>query len=429
MAHIEEGSDIKSSGSNVKNIITSKLFNSLTYNDKLKEQIIAGIIHLQDTKKIPNLKAKKENIYENLYCIDGSFANLPGLAEVISLRVGSAVLDTSQLLNIERDRFGTPNPHKIAQLFQNPKNVYLDNAFPSKNSYIFENNRFYSMRESFEMALVDFFSNGLAKEIKDKFFLETKNEFNLSTKDSIIKLPAIENLLQGIREESIVFSTQQEVQKIMLMMESMLSQYMLYQSSIENEKGIIVLDGRLQNEELGKVLRSLNETKIQTVDTMLMGVQKTGRLNLLLSKMHEIIKCEDLGNELKNLKDKYINNESLLFILDNKFKKICGLPDSGNGNYGVDCLYISEGPSRQEFVFTLPIHIFESNKFQGKQTHLFGSLVSLFEFAHTDLYFKNKGVLLTNVLAHSNVSLNIKYTNVITERIESKNQTLIKKKL
>lgn len=433
MPYEQESSDLKSSGSNVKNIISNSLFNSITYKDTIRENIIKGLIHLESLNNIQYINSKKNDIYENLYCVDGSFVNLNKTGpEIISLRVGSAVLDTKELFNIEVDRFGNTNPHKVAKLFQHPGNIFLDNAFPSKNSYIYDsaNKRFLTMRESFEKALFASFEDGLGKVIKDQFFLETFQEIGLTDKNHITEFSVIKELLKGIREESVDFTTQNEVQKLMLMTENILSQYLLYQSANKKEKGLVVLDGRLQNQDIGNYIKMLNESKIQNENTMLIGVQKTGNLNMILSIIHNILKEDDMS-VLSNLKSKYHNGESLLFRVDKKFKQLCGIPEAGIGAYGVDCLYITEAPNRKEFVFTLPTHIFVKNAFQGNRRELFKGLVSVFEYANTNLYFKEKGALLTNILAHQNVSLNIKYTSVLGEEIKEKDikTNTIKKKI
>lgn len=427
MPYENEPSDFKSSGSNVKNIISGSLFNSITYKDNVKANITKGLLHLESARLIQYIKSNKNNIYENLYCVDGSFVNLNKVGpEIISLRVGSAILDTNQLFNIEKDKFGTPNPQHVAKLFQHPGNLFLDNAFPSKNSYIFEQNKFLTMRESFEKALLASFEDGLGKEIKDLFFLETNIELGLTSKNLITDLDVIKKLLQGIRDENVDFTTQNEVQKLMLMMENILSQYLLQQSGDKKEKGLVVLDGRLQNQDIGMYLKKLNESKIQHEDTMLMGVQKTGSLNLILSIIHSVLRDDDVL-PLKNIKTKYLNGESILFVLDKKFKELCGIPESGIGTYGRDCLYITKAPDRKEFVFTVPMHIFNTDKFKGNALGLIEGLISVFEYANTSLYFKEKGALLTNILAHQNVSLNEKYTSVLGNEIkqspEIKNNT------
>lgn len=425
MPYEQEISDLKSSGSNVKNIISNNLFNSIIYKDTIKENVIKGLNYLENSGFIKNVDSQKNDIYESLYCVDGSFVNLnTNGSEIISLRVGSAILDTQDLFNIERDKFGTPNPHHVAKLFQHPGNIFLDNIFPSKNSYIYDNsiNKFLTMRESFEKSLSASFEDGLGKKIKNQFFLETYQEIGLTDKNNITDFHAIRNLLNGIREESVEFTTQNEVQKLMLMTENILSQYLLYQSANNKEKSLIVLDGRLQNQDIGMYIKSLNESKIQNENNMLIGVQKTGNLNLILSIIHMILQDNNISI-LPAIKNKYLKGESLFFILDKKFKEICGVPEGGIGTYGIDCFYISQAPHRKEFVFTLPIHVFSKGKFKGSARELFKGLGSVFEYTNTNLYFKEKGALLTNILAHQNVSLNSKYTSVLGNEIKEKDNT------
>lgn len=418
MPYEEEESSLKASGNFNKIISEDTFFNSLKYNNDLNNKIIHAL--KESKENIFSVPTKKSDIFDKLYCIDGSFLNISkNDGEVIALRVGAAILKTQDLFNIERNSFGTPNPFAVAQIYQNENNLFMNGILPSKNTYFYDNQHFLSMKETFNMSLDNMFEQYLAKNIQQDFFYDLYNH-NLSK--SIIKnlteFKPIKDIIEGIREDSIIFNTQKEVAKIMLITESILSQYLLNKTISDKEHSLIVLDGRLQNEYLGTDLKELNQSKIKNINNVLIGVQKTGRLNILLTYLHQIIKNNDLSlYGLDKLHSNYQSGKSILIILNSKFKSICGLPKSGHGNYGIDCFYITQEPNRKEFVFTLPIHLFEQKSFDTNQ--LFKSLSSVFQYANTDLYILNKGVLISNILAHSNVALNKKYTKILGDKIET----------
>lgn len=63
MPYENEPSDLKSSGSNVENIISGSLFNSIAYKDNIKINIIKGLQHLESKKLIQYSKCDKNNRY------------------------------------------------------------------------------------------------------------------------------------------------------------------------------------------------------------------------------------------------------------------------------------------------------------------------------------------------------------------------------
>lgn len=415
MAHEGESSSLSASGSFTKEILATNKSEELKYNNTLTNQIIEALIYLKQKGGVRPPITQKSSVYEKMYCIDGSLLTIPKEeGELVGLRIGSALLNTKDLFNIEKDRFGTPNPLAVAQLFNNKDSLFINGLLPSKNTYIYENNHFYTLQESFIKSLDNLFDSGLAKTIKDSF----SNDMSKIGHANIIKMSNwnyIDSIVKEIREESIVFSTRHHVKKIMLITESILSQYLLQVNSKKHEDGLIVLDGRLQNQDIGSLLKELNPHKIKSIHNMLVGIQKTGILNQLLSKVHQVIKNEELDYpELTQLKKDYLDGKPVLLILNEKFKEKCGIQRSGIGTYGRDCFYITQAPDRKEFIFTLPDNIFDKNNpISGQSMELLNKLCSVFEYANTNLYIASKGALLTNILAHDNVSLTQDYTEVI----------------
>ena len=426
----QEKSSLSASGNFTKEMLDNNKSKELIYNNTLTNQIIEALLYLKDKKdnSIASVAAKKQRVYKKLYCIDGSLLTIPKEhGELVGLRVGAAIINTNDLFNIEKDNFGVPNPFQVAQIYNNKGNIFINSLLPSKNIYHSNGSHFYSLQESFAMALNDTFNSGIAKEIKEYFSYEL-----LMVKEKAIKeisdWNCFENIIQNIREESIIFSTKKETQQIMLITESILSQYIISKSLDNKENSLIVIDGRLQNEDIGNILKKLNTKKIIHENNMLVGVQKSGILNMLLSKVHEVIKGDALVNtNLNNLKNIYNNGQSILLRLDNQFKEKCGIKTAGKGSYGTDYFYITQEPNRKEFVFTLPDHIFPDKSSPTSTNNkidldmLFDSLCGVFEYANTDLYILSKGALLTNIIAHDNVSLNKKYTSVLNQTNKEEN--------
>lgn len=435
MPHNQEGSDLKSSAHLIQEMQENSFFQSLNYFDNLDSKIKEALLNLIPTGYVTFFKEKelnKEKMYEKLYCVDGSLINLSKEGgELIALRIGAAVLETQDLFSIQRDSFGNTNPFQVAQLFQNENNLFLNAILPSSNIY-HTNGQIYDMKTSFKYAIDNIFEgndNTLGTQLKQYFL----NHFNASNPyiNTFSDLPFITKIIKSIRDENIIFNTQNETKKIMLSLESILAQYLLEQSTKYNEKGLIVLDGRLQNEDIGNDLNILSKNNITSEKNMLIGVQKTGLLNTLLSKIHLFLKnytSDDFNDPLLPYIKEYKNNSSILIIPDNNFKNICGIPISKHGIYGRECLYISKGPDRKEFVFTLPNVVFEKN--MDILEKILFSVCSVLEYANTDLYIANKGVLLANILAHANVSLNKKHTQVLGDvNPTPPNINSIKKKL
>ena len=417
MPHNQEGSDLKSSAHLIQEMQDNSFFQSLNYFDNLDNKIKEALLKLIPMGYVTFLKEKeikKEKMYEKLYCVDGSLINFSKEGgELIALRIGAAVLETKDLFSIQRDSFGNTNPFQVAQLFQNENNLFLNAILPSSNIY-YANGKIYDMKTIFKYAIDNIFEGNdttLGTQLKEYFL----NHFNASNPyiNTFSDLPFITRIITSIRDENIIFNTQNETKKIMLSLESILAQYLLEKSKKYNEKGLIVLDGRLQNEDIGNDLNILSKNNITSEKNMLIGVQKTGILNTLLSKIHLFLKnytSSDLNDPILEYVREYKNSRSILIIPDNKFKNTCGIPTSKHGVYGRECLYISKGPDRKEFVFTLPNIVFEKNM------NIFDTLFpvcSVLEYANTDLYIANKGVLLANILAHANVSLNKKHTQVL----------------
>lgn len=409
MPYSDEESSIVASGNYNQSMLRDKNYNSLSYHDELKQKIYQGLKYLIKQNYMA-FTPNKSDIYKQLHCIDGSLLGIQkDEGELLGLRVGNAIIDTEQLFNIQYNKFGTPNPYHVAQLYSHINNAYINSILPSRHIYNYENGQFNTLKHSFQLALDNTFEQGFAKDVKENYLAELKKNIH----DNFSSIPAIKKIINDIREESIVFSTRSEVQKIMLIIESILAQYQL-SSFTHSQKELIVLDGRLQNEDIGKDLKILTNAKIKNINQMLISVQKTGRLNILLSKIHDLLKYDSFQShtELHYIKKSYDKGDSLIFVLDENFKTICAIPDAGHGAYGIDCLLITATPNRKEFVFNLPQGVF-TQKPRLSVADLLHQLGSVFHYAKTDLYIKNKGVLLTNVLSHAQVSLNKEQTKIL----------------
>lgn len=417
----EESSLIASSNFN-KNLLNEKQFHSnFQFNNKHKNRILSALQYLWDTNKISKkLNTDKNNIYNNLQCIDGSLVNNTDKngGQYINMQFGSAFLDIDKLFSIQQDNKGNVNPYHVAQLFESENNILLGTQFPSKNVYFNNNGQILTLKDSFIQSLNHLFDYS-SNPIISSFIDDLRSFNNFSNINNIIQVENIKRLLNDIREDSIIYTTEKEVQKLMLISETILSQYLLKNSTNNN---LIILDGRLHNQDIGDYIKEINPYRI-TNDSMLIGVQKTGILNIILSEIHTILKDSSYSNKnIKPLFDMYQDGKGIFLILTNEFKLMCGLPDYKIGNYGIECFYITEAPKRQEFVFTLPEHLFKSPD-DPNQKKLIAQITkdtitkvsSVFEYAHTDLYLGNKGVLLANVLAHNNVSLNKQFTNISSE--------------
>lgn len=414
----EESSLIASSNFN-KNLLNKKQFYSnFQFNDKHKNRILFALKHLLDKQKIFNLNTNKNNIYNSLQCIDGSLINNidNNGGQYINMQFGSAFLDIDKLFSIQSDNKGNINPYHVAQLFKNDNNILLGTQFPSKNIYFNNNGQFFTLKDSFIKSLNYLFDKNSNPIIAS--FLEDLKYLNKSINvNNFIQIENIKEILNDIRDDSIIYTTEKEVQKLMLISETILSQYLLKNNNHKND--LIIIDGRLHNHDIGDYIKEINPTRINE-NSMLVGVQKTGILNIVLSEIHNILKENNYNNkDTKPLFDMYNNGDSIFIILTNNFKTICGLPEYTIGNYGTECFYITKAPKRQEFVFTLPEHLFKEsgsiNQRKAKKQFTIESIFkvcSVFEYAHTDLYLGNKGVLLANVLAHNHVSLNKQFTNI-----------------
>lgn len=420
----EESSLIASSNFN-KNLLNEKQFHShFQFNNKHKSRILTALQYLWDSNKISRkLNVEKNNIYNHLQCIDGSLVNNTDNngAQYINMQFGSAFLDIKKLFSIQTDNKGNVNPYHVAQLFGSENNILLGTQFPSKNVYFNNNGQILTLKDSFIESLNHLFDQN-SNPIVSSFL----DDLNILTSSSNLKklheIDSIKKLLNDIREDSIIYTTEKEVQKLMLISETMLSQYLLKHNS--QKQDLIILDGRLHNQDIGDYIKEINPNRINQ-NSMLVGVQKTGILNIILSEIHNILKdvCNS-NSSLKPLFDLYHDGKGIFLILTNEFKIICGLPDYKIGNYGTECFYITEAPKRQEFVFTLPEHLFKTPD-DANQKKLIAEMTkdailkitSVFEYAHTDLYLGNKGVLLANVLAHSHVSLNKQFTNILSNSL------------
>lgn len=133
MAYENEESSLIASSNFNKNLLNEKQFHSnFQFNNKHKNRILSALQYLWDTNKISKkLNTDKNNIYNNLQCIDGSLVNNidKNGAQYINMQFGSAFLDIDKLFSIQKDSKGNVNPYHVAQLFDSENNILLGTQF------------------------------------------------------------------------------------------------------------------------------------------------------------------------------------------------------------------------------------------------------------------------------------------------------------
>lgn len=185
-------------------------------------------------------------------------------------------------------------------------------------------------------------------------------------------------------------------------------------NNLSNSNQIIILDGRLDNMFLSKLFNIyFNRKNIINENNILISVQKTGLLNNITTKIQKIFeenyfiknKDEKFIN-LKNINIEYCYNKPILIKVTEGFREDLGLPKFSKNSYGQEYIYISQ--KKEEFIFSLV-----NNSCDEKTLNkILQNICSLLEYTSTNLYVKNKGVLLSNIIAHNNVALNNRYTNL-----------------
>ena len=139
-----------------------------------------------------------------------------------------------------------------------------------------------------------------------------------------------------------------------------------------------------------------------------MGIQKSGILNHYLSALHQVLKSSATVIHDANLLAKvseFKDGKGFIFPVNPSFKKIAGLKSIKQpGAYGIEILVITPEPKRREFVMTLPA----GKSWSQTSPQMITNFLTQ---TQTDLYYKSKGAIVANILAHENVSLNKKQTN------------------
>lgn len=463
MAYEDEGSSQSASSNWAKNRETDD-FDEFFKKDRqvYETRIIEALEYLADIPPAQlgyrHVMRASESTLKNakssfIYAIDGSnnpFESLNeyGHAIKVGLSIGAAFLDMKDLANPEVNRFGTPNPAYYAKLYGHSKNLFFSGLLPAKNIFFSEaNGSLWSQKKSYLMALNKMLSKeGLPRNIFqhtmeefhqiDEFIAcdypnhicELKNSNKISSClnrgycDTCKKLPIeavqpVMNLTRDIQNDVIHHQALNESQELMLVLENILATYIIKNMN-EHKNLLVILDGRLENNNIGETVNQwLKKNHNQNIT--LIGVQKSGVLNKYLSDVHQVLKnypvtksthLNDVINGLKH------NNfeDALLITLDDKAKKILGIPqDSNRGKYGTECLFLSSGSDKKEFVFTIPSYLLQS--YASEMGNRLSRVLGTIENTHTNLYLKSHGALLPNILAHDNVSLNRKLTNRVEE--------------
>jgi hypothetical protein len=460
MAYEDEGSSQSASSNWAKNRETDD-FDEFFKKDKTvyEQRIIDTLEYLAD---IPSsfkhvIRAGANNVKgitsPFVYAIDGSnnpfeSTNEYGHAIKVGLSIGAAFLDINDLAKPEINRFGTANPSYYAKLYGHSNNLFLSGLLPAKNIFFSESDgTLWSQKKSYLMALNRMLSkDGLPRRV----FQHTMEEFHQIDDFIVCDKPAqicelkdvnkitsclsrgycdvckkipieavqpVINLTRDIQNDVIHHQALNESQELMLVLENILATYIIKQMNHHKDL-LIVLDGRLENNNIGETINQWLK-KNHNKNITLIGVQKSGVLNKYLSDVHQILKTypvtksSHLNNIIQGLKHNNFE-DALLIILDDTAKKKLGIPhDNNRGKYGTECLYLSSGNDKKEFVFTIPSYIIQ--KYSNEMNNRLARVLGTIENTHTNLYLKSHGALLPNILAHDNVSLNRKLTNRVEE--------------
>jgi hypothetical protein len=463
MAYEDEGSSQSASSNWAKNREADD-FDEFFKKDKKSydNRIITTLSRLARQGSIYTDLSQYNNQASFIYAVDGS--NIPfesfneyGHAIKVGVSIGAAFLDINDLANPQINRFGTPNPEYYANLYGHKNNLFLAGLLPAKNIFFEQDNGgLLSQKQSYLIALnkmlsKDGFSKQFLKHTIDEFNLiptfisckESDNDCELknSTKAAdcinrgfckkcartpVETISPILNLTRKIQDEVIHHNALNESQELMLVLENLLATYIIKHSHHQNL--LVVLDGRLDNYHIGEFIGVWLEIYNQNhgTETLLVGVQKSGLLNKYLTDIHEVLKhyplnqANALGNLVNNLHQNNFEN-SILIVLDDQAKMDLGLPydekkktSIKKGEYGMECLYLSKGIDKKEFVFTVPSHLM-SGVYANNLKGYLSKITNTIENTHTNLYLKSHGALLPNILAHDNVSLNRKLTNRVEE--------------
>lgn len=458
MAYEDEGSSQSASSNWAKNREQDD-FDEFFKKDKTnyEARIIKALSYLADKqagfKYILRANNAKANSTPFIYAIDGSnnpfeSINEYGHAIKIGLSIGAAFLNTNDLNNPNINRFGTPNPEYYAKLYGHEKNLFFSGLLPAQNIF-FENpdGSLLSQKKSYLTALNKILSKeGLPKSLYqhsfEEFrtiptFLECKQPVSVCDLKNPVKISScinrgqcshcnkmpieaigpVMNLTRDIKDDIIHYHALNETQELMLVLENIMATYIM-KNIKKKDNFLVILDGRLENNNVGDIIGGWLEINHQK-NINLIGVQKSGVLNKYLSDIHQILKNypttphKSLNNIIEGLKNSNFE-EALLIILDEESKNILGIPqEKHKGKYGTECLYLSYGEKKKEFVFTIPSYLVEGHP--QDVTRLLAKVIGTIENTHTNLYLKSHGALLPNILAHDNVSLNRKLTNRVEE--------------
>lgn len=458
MAYLDEKSSPIASSQFNKDHLNSN-FSQVFLNDiTLSEDRMLGAITNAYNNKILGFINESQKVnqigYENLYCVDGSLIELGDREKEqyikIGIQVGAAFLDIKELQNPPVNPYGNIDPTFVAKLYRHNNNIHLSGLFPSKNIFYKDTQGIYlSMAQSFLVAIENILTSS---ELGKELFLHLKNEFSnangffdckmlncpiknkqqidlnncqLCNQNCLNKIRPIRNLIGEINSNTFDTDTKKEGQKLMLMLEHTLSNYLSL--NLNNHKNLdnnylVMVDGPLNNELIGQYIK-INQTAYKNP---VVSVQKSGILNRVLTQLNQYVQNNapkfsgKLGIEL----NKFINQEKgLVIALNSQFKKDLGLSNyKAEGIYGNDFMYITR--NKKEFVFNIP----NSSIYANKQIDILNSMYGILSSTYTNLYYKNKGSLIANVLAHENVSLNRKQTNYANQALENQNNNQYKNK-
>lgn len=458
MAYIDEKSSPIASSQFNKDHLNSNFSQHFLNDLTLSEDRIFQAIEKAFDRKILGFINEAKRIqdigYKHLYCVDGSLIEL-GNRETeqyikIGIQVGAAFLDINDLQSPVISSYGNVDPTFIAKLYRNKNNIHFSGLFPSKNIFYKDsNNKFLSTAQSFLVAIENILNSS---KLGQYLFLHLKSEFanitnffdcqtpncpiknkqqidlnhcQLCQHNCVSKINPIKKLIGEINSNSFDTDTKKEAQKLMLMLEHTLSHYLSL--NLDNPKEIennylVIVDGPLNNELIGNFIKK-NNTHYQNP---VVSVQKTGILNKSLTQVHQYLRQNHnlFAEPFKSKLSSFINHDTgLVIALDKDFKKDLGLSTyQADGIYGNDYMYITR--NEKEFVFNIPNY----STYENKQLQILKSMYGILASTYTNLYYKNRGALIANVLAHENVSLNRKQTNYANQAIENDNNNQYKNK-
>ncbi len=426
------------------------------YINKIIQSLESYFLHGEELKIKTFTDNKEPSVFNYAFCIDGSVIDIYDQEKTLiklkhGIQIGAAFLDFTKFNQCSLNNNGLVSPFDLAALYSSPYNIHYSGLLPGKNIYTLDDElNFMNSKESFKHSISQIFSkNEIAKDIYAHIVSDFYTQLNfISCKEvncdvinncqnyidsekkcaqcnmnPISKINFIKNLTKKINNDSPNMDTSRETRELMLCLENFLVTYIIKNKDSftkNNEKLLIVLDGRLQNKYVGEfvkqwLVKNRKDAANKFQNIAVIGAQKTGIINAYLSSIRYVLENYDLSKMAEGpFKDIFTNfrkgegiyiKATAQFMLASGLKKSAALTtELAFDQYGEDTMVITPFPHRQEFVFTVP-----NSKIWTPIVSR--DIINLSLNAQTNLFYQSKGALITNILAHDNVSLNRKQTN------------------